>query len=121
MRRKSLISKLEESASSVHFPTQNIDFESFKSRLEEIVDANLGFNARRSLTYCEYQRCFYVDIKSSLITSCTKEEKEILKDFTVNIKRTCKIDPDESLMPQLEKIVELQKILKRIKVSLAFQ
>ena len=115
MRKKQEITKLEELANSdtIEFPSANNQFSRFRKKLRYVIDENLGIGVGNTLEYLPSSQVFYVTIEASGVLLMPSERDDIIDGANTTLKLDMLIDPRESLLPQIKRIIEFQEALQK--------
>jgi len=99
MRNKSTIKHLDGMASNITWPEYNYVFETYKRKLEQVIEENVGCGPDVQVHYNEDEKKFYVTFERSRWPGSV---------CSIIIRRSVDIDPNKPLTPQLKALLDIK-------------
>lgn len=112
MRMKKEIQQLEKMSENIEFPKPPPGFSRFRDELYAVINENCGYPIAKTLEYYEYEEKFYVVCEGAGKPFTLRERVNPLDDFNMSLTRVVDINPREPLLPQIERINEVQNHLR---------
>ncbi|MHC4302200.1 MAG: hypothetical protein ACYS7Y_33490 [Planctomycetota bacterium] len=114
MKQRDTLKKLTERQPTVEWPGYNPNFDTFRSQLRKVIEANLGRHVAESLDYCLSEQKFYITLKiRGLLGGVWADHLETADHGTaLALTRTFEIDPEQPIGEQVNAAIKAQQHLE---------